>query len=427
VENNSYLKGMVLTKVNDLVGSGPKLQITDARLTDQRAEMIEQRFHAWANAIQLRRILWQMSVARIVDGEAFAIEATNPRLAGPVKMDLRVIEADQCTTMGAGIAERHDGDVDGIEFDTYDNPKRYYILRQHPGTHLLASSNVQGQWIPAYSVRHWFRRDRPWKRGIPELTPSLPLCALLRRYTLAVVQAAEVAADFAGVLESKGPPNTDIWNSGDGAVEDDPFDTFPIDKGMFTNLPWGYELKQMKAEQPTTVYDKFVDALLREIARPLLMPFNMAVGFSGGYNFASGTLDRQLYHNSIKSERYNCQEDLLEPTFTSWWWEASRQQDVIGQASGDPPAHEWRWDWMPDHADPLKSIEAMNLAWQNGHITDEQIQKERYNRAASDLYKSAKRQRKQREAAGMPLPGGNGSVSPDYSSEPEDEPVEQPG
>jgi capsid protein len=63
-----------------------------------------------------------------------------------------------------------------------------------------------------------------------------------------------------------------------------------LDKGMFTTLPWGYQLKQMKAEQPTTVYDKFVDALLREIARPLLMPFNMAVGFSGGYNFASGTL-----------------------------------------------------------------------------------------------------------------------------------------
>jgi hypothetical protein len=48
VENNSYLKGMVLTKVNDLVGSGPKLQVTDPRLTDERAQMIEQRFHAWS-------------------------------------------------------------------------------------------------------------------------------------------------------------------------------------------------------------------------------------------------------------------------------------------------------------------------------------------------------------------------------------------
>jgi hypothetical protein len=149
VENNSYLKGMVLTKVNDLVGSGPKLQVMDPRLTDERAQMIEQRFHAWSRAIRLRRILWQMTIAKIVDGEAFAIEATNPRLAGPVKMDLRVIEADQCTTQGAAIAVDRDHDVDGIEFDTYDNPRRYYILRQHPGTHhRLASSNVTGPVDP---------------------------------------------------------------------------------------------------------------------------------------------------------------------------------------------------------------------------------------------------------------------------------------
>jgi capsid protein len=427
VENNSYLKGMVLTKVNDLVGSGPKLQVMDPRLTDERAQMIEQRFHAWSRAIRLRRVLWQMTIAKIVDGETFAIEATNPRLAGPVKMDLRVIEADQCTTQGAAIAVDRDHDVDGIEFDAYDNPRRYYILRQHPGTHRLASSNVTGQWIPAYSVRHWFRRDRPWKRGIPELTASLPLCALLRRYTLAVVQAAEVAADFAGVLESQGPPNTDIWGSSEGTLEDDPFDTIPLDKGMFTTLPWGYQLKQMKAEQPTTVYDKFVDALLREIARPLLMPFNMAVGFSGGYNFASGTLDRQLYHNAIKAERFSCEEDLLEPTFASWWWEASRQRDVIGQASGDPPAHEWRWDWMPDHADPLKSIEALSKEWEYGFKTDFEIQSERYNRDATEHYAAVDRQRQAREEVGLPLPMANASVSMDDSSEPEDEPVTETG
>jgi capsid protein len=411
VENNSYLKGMLLTKVNDLVGTGPKLQITDPRISTERAQMIEQRYTAWCRAVKLRRIVWQMAMAKIVDGEAFAIEATNPRLPGPVKMDLRVIEADQCTTQAAGIAQDRDSEVDGIKFDLYDNPQKYYILRNHPGAQFwFGESAKTGQWIPAHSVRHWFRRDRPWKRGIPELTPSLPLCALLRRYTLAVVQAAEVAADFAGVLESNGPPNTDIWASTDGTVEDDPFDSIPLDKGMFTTLPWGYQLKQMKAEQPTTVYDKFVDALLKEIARPLLMPFNMASGNSGGYNFASGTLDRQLYQNAIREERLSCEEDLLEPTFESWWWEASREKDVIGQSAGDPPMHTWRWDWMPDHADPSKSVEAMCMAWDYGHITDEQIQNERYARDPESHRQAVQRQREARESVGLPLPSAGGSM-----------------
>jgi hypothetical protein len=230
-----------------------------------------------------------MTIAKIVDGEAFAIEATNPRLAGPVKMDLRVIEADQCTTQGAAIAVDRDHDVDGIEFDAYDNPRRYYILRQHPGTHRLASSNVTGQWIPAYSVRHWFRRDRPWKRGIPELTASLPLCALLGGTHWPWCKPRKWRRISRASWKAKDHPTRTFGVPSEGTLEDDPFDTIPLDKGMFTTLPWGYQLKQMKAEQPTTVYDKFVDALLREIARPLLMPFNMAVGFSGGYNFASGT------------------------------------------------------------------------------------------------------------------------------------------
>ncbi len=55
---------------------------------------------------------------------------------------------------------------------------------------------------------HYFRADRPGQsRGIPEITPALPLFAQLRRYTLAVLAAAETAADFAAVLYTDAPAN----------------------------------------------------------------------------------------------------------------------------------------------------------------------------------------------------------------------------
>ena len=45
--------------------------------------------------------------------------------------------------------------------------------------------------VPAAAVIHYFRTDRPGqRRGIPEITPALPLFAQLRRYTLAVIAAA---------------------------------------------------------------------------------------------------------------------------------------------------------------------------------------------------------------------------------------------
>ena len=55
--------------------------------------------------------------------------------------------------------------------------------------------------IPASYMVHVFRQERPGQhRGIPEITPALPLFAQLRRFILAVLSAAEAAADYAGVV-----------------------------------------------------------------------------------------------------------------------------------------------------------------------------------------------------------------------------------
>jgi capsid protein len=55
--------------------------------------------------------------------------------------------------------------------------------------------------MPVESVIHLFRAERPGQsRGVPEITPALPLFAMLRRYTLAVLGAAEQAALPSGVI-----------------------------------------------------------------------------------------------------------------------------------------------------------------------------------------------------------------------------------
>ena len=96
VANNSIARGIVLTLANDLVGTGPRLQL----LTDDKAvnRALERHFANWAATIKLARKLRTMRTAKAVDGEAFAILFTNANLDYPVKLDIRLVEADRITT-----------------------------------------------------------------------------------------------------------------------------------------------------------------------------------------------------------------------------------------------------------------------------------------------------------------------------------------
>ena len=188
-----------------------------------------------------------------------------------MKLDLRVLEADQVTTPSLTATST----TDGIVFDRYRNPVEYHVLKYHPGdgVGLGGSSNAYDR-VPAAAVIHYLRVDRPGQtRGIPEITPALPLFAQLRRYTLAVIAAAETAADFAAVLYTDAPANGE-------ADPVEPMDLVDLERRMATVLPGGWKLGQVSAEQPATTYGEFKKEILNEIARCLNMPFNVAAGNS---------------------------------------------------------------------------------------------------------------------------------------------------
>ncbi len=92
-------------------------------------------------------------------------------------------------------------DDSGVRIDASGEPVEYANLEYHPGTASAYHPVNVSKWISADGVIHLFRRERPEQlRGIPRTTPALPLFALLRRFTLATVTAAETAANFAAIL-----------------------------------------------------------------------------------------------------------------------------------------------------------------------------------------------------------------------------------
>ena len=347
VANNSYARGIVLTLANDTVGTGPRLQMLTG--DDALNRRVENEFHNWAQTIDLGGKLRTMRQARVQDGEAFAILATNPKVDHPVQLDLRPVEADQIASPFGPIADPEE--IDGIRLDRHGNPVSYRVLKHHPGDsgwHRTDDATV----IPARAMIHIFRVDRPGQhRGIPEITPALPLFAQLRRFTLAVLSAAEAAADFAGILYTDAP-------AGGEAENVEPMDLIELERNMLLTMPGGWKMGQIEPQQPATTYAEFKKEILNEIARCLNMPFNIAAGNSSGYNYASGRLDHQTYYKSIRVDQAFMATRILDPLLDTWLWEYAAQFGFDGAfdtLSG--PTRTWFWDGM-EHVDPSKEAKA---------------------------------------------------------------------
>ena len=345
--NNSYCRGIVLTLSNDVVGTGPRIKVNSASPTADR--VIEQNFHAWMESIMLPEKLRQMRHAQCVDGESFAMMVSNPRLEG-VQLDLRVVETDQVATPTPWLLR----EVDGIEFDSAGNPDFYHLLKKHPGA-LYNLPNMEYDRIDASMMMHTFRACRAnQNRGLSELTPALPLFAMLRRYTLATLAAAETAADFAAVLFTNAPANE--------LPDVEPFVPLNIQPRSMMALPEGWQIGQMQSEQPTTTYGNFKSEIINEIARCLNMPFNVAACNSSSYNYSSGRLDHQTYLKSIKIDREAMKSRVLNRLFKAWAEEAAMVRGMIPDGAG--PAAEWQWSWVWDgseHIDPQSEASAQQI------------------------------------------------------------------
>ena len=342
VQNNSYARGIVKTLAEDTIGTGPRLQmLLEDEGTNRR---IEHDFGVWAKKIHLPSKLRTIRMARCQDGEAFILLARNPALKSNVTLDMQLIEADRVTD---DELTSDPNCLDGITFDPFGNPVSYKVLKRHPGG--TDSFNTESATVKAENMIHVFRQDRPEQhRGIPEITAALPLFAHLRRFTLAVVSAAEAAADFAGILYTDAPVNGEA-----DSVE--AMDTIQLERNMLLTMPGGWKMSQVDPKQPVTTYAEFKHEVLNEIARCLSMPYNIAAGNSSGYNYASGRLDHQTYYKAIKVDQSFMEAEVLDRVLEMWMreWALATAADV----DLCDCRHVWFWDGV-EHVDPGKEATA---------------------------------------------------------------------
>ena len=351
--NSAYVHGICTTKSNDLVGTGPRILLATGNAEADRS--IARAWFDWSWRVRLADKLRVACEAKIVDGEAFAMLFTN-RAADTrgVTLDLRLVEADQIATPSLDYLQALGPDgslVDGLEIDADGNVTAYHVLRSHPGSN-YAIGTFEADRVPAERVLHWFRATRPGQyRGVSELACCLRLCGNMRRYTEAVIRAAEIAADLAAFVHSNSPAAT--------VDEVDPFAAIEIEKGTLTTLPEGWDVSQLKAEQPTNTHQAFTRTILGEIARGVNLPYHKAAFDASSYNYSSARLDSQLHDINVRVERDELERTWLDRIFREWLDEALLVPGLI--PAGLPSASAWNWSWVwdgHDGVDPVKDANA---------------------------------------------------------------------
>jgi len=306
--NNCYCAGLVTTKTADMVGTGPR------RVT--RNPEIAKKWHQWCRKRGIVDTLRVLDETKTVKGECFAVFGSNPNL--PEDEPQLVIQLIEPERVQGDYNTLPQNNTDGITLDIYGNPISYRILDEHPEDSYGGLGKATT--VAAKDVIHWFRPNRPEQaRGISELVAALPLFAQLRRYTLAVLMAAETAARICGVL------HTDEPIGDDDPEEPELYDQVPLPEGgALLTVPKGWKPEQMKAEQPTGTYKEFKAELICEIGRSIPAPFNVVAGNSSGYNFSSGRLDFLPYHRMLRIERMRFETIVLDRIYLAWYEEARR-------------------------------------------------------------------------------------------------------
>lgn len=370
--NNSYCRGFVSRLSNDNIGTGPRWQLRIPDVSEDDIRETEDRYAGWATDVDLAEKYRVMDESTIRDGECFGLLTTNELITDAVKLDVRLIEADQVATPGIGWGP--DDAVDGIVFDRSGNPVEYHVLKEHPGDSTWSGTGTEYDRVPAELVLHWLTPSRPGEvRALPEITPALPLFAQLRRYTLAVLMTAENAAQISGVLETDLPP-VDGGAVGAEDADDDEMEVIPAVRGAYMTLPRGFKLNGHKPEQPTTEMGGFVKLILCEIGCVIQAPLSVVTGNDNDSSYSGGRLNLLPYHRRAWIRRARFKARVADRVLRAWYAEAVRVPDYLPANLPDISLWSWEWQWDGfDSIDPVKEATTDGLELDRNTVTLSEI------------------------------------------------------
>jgi len=336
--------GAIETDLTYVVGTGLSLQsrinarllgLSDDEASTWQAE-VEDDFEVWAksnlcdsmreqNFYELQSLAYR---SFRVSGDSFTLLTGTDIQGWPYRLSVQIIEADRISNKG------YTADsvkcIQGIEKDPSGRTIGVWICNRHPGA-MLIGPPIEWEFRPFYgeasgriNVLHLTRKDRPSQtRGVPWLAPILSKIKQLDRYSDAEVDAAVNSAVLA-VFATMDPEAFDtlfddagkqqiISSAQNSAITIDG----GIKSGKIVNLLPGETVSSPQPGRPNANFNAFWDAVLKEIAMGLNMPYEvLAKAFNSSYSASRAAL-MDAWRGYRKSRNWLANR-FCQPIYVEW-------------------------------------------------------------------------------------------------------------
>jgi capsid protein len=364
-QRNGYYNGMLNRVSRDRVGTGPKLRpLFD---NEDWNQVLRKSFSDWIIQSKFARKLRAGVRDAARDGATLGVRYTNRRLRGPVKLDVWFTDSLRLRNP-FNFGNNNELHADGIDFDQYGNPLRYYIEQNDDLATFGSLSIDPPRRYDDMDVIHYFtRKSTEQVHGIPEAASGLLMYPALRRYLTAVIHNCEQAANIVYTVSNE--------NGFQDEYTPDPFASIPVEHNTITELPGGYRMDAFKPEQPQANHEQLINSMVNESARCFDMPLILAIGSAGNANFAAANFDTGPYLSSTKLHRQDISCDVVDEVFGWWYEEAILVEDLLPAVmrrrypTADTIPHSWGYDRIFRHSDPQKEASAKETNLKTGVST----------------------------------------------------------
>ncbi len=324
------------------------LKLTDEQVQELQAQIVRE-FGLWAdtptcdadridNFYSLQQLAY---LSYLMNGDAIVLLPMKQK-GQPYSLRVRLLEADRvcspdlydrlvpCEVQGYKVQSI----VQGVETDADGMMIAYWICNRHPLSNDATAQPGGIQWerVEAYggktgrrNVLHIMTRERAGqRRGVPLLAPVLEALKQLGRYTEAEIEAALVSALFTVFIKSGLP--SDEKPLGEVIPQEQLIDeadqrSIEIGNGAVVGLAPGESVQFADPKHPTTGYDAFTDALVKQIGAALEIPPEVLYKqFIASYSAARGALNE--FWRSCGMMRDWFIEDFCQPVYEEWFTEA---------------------------------------------------------------------------------------------------------
>ena len=254
----------------------------------------------------------------------------------------------------------------GVELAPSQRVVAYHLWDRHPND--LIGGVKARQRIPAEYIHHYFEPHRPGAvRGIPALSSALLSLRMLDKYKEAELVASVVSSAKMGWIKSSdtflddtGSPELDE----EGQPKSEDRIEMDAEPGLVSQLPPGWEFQAWDPQHPTTAFEAFNRAILREMGMSVGMSYATSSGDLSAVNYSSIRAGLHTERDVFRLRASFLARRYCRPVFLDMVSQASLKgilgistsrfdelrRSIVFQSRG------WKW------VDPLNDIQALQLA-----------------------------------------------------------------